>query len=88
MTKSKLNLKAKKNSRGASVAREVEPLEALQFLEDLRLLSTKVEGPKKMISIRLPEKIIDSLKIKAASKNMRYQTLIVMVLRDYLLKSE
>ncbi len=65
---------------------KIKPLQALQFLEDLRLLSSNIDGPKKLISIRLPEKMIRSLKIKASQENKKYQSLIVEAIKDYLIK--
>lgn len=80
-TKKSRSLKPKKTATS-----KIQPIQALQFLEDLRLLNSNIDGPKKMISIRLPEKIIQSLKIKAAYENKKYQSLIIEAIKEYINK--
>lgn len=80
-TKKSRSLKPKNKPKS-----KIQPIQALQFLEDLRLLNSNIDGPKKMISIRLPEKIIQSLKTKAAYENKKYQSLIIEAIKEYLNK--
>lgn len=64
--------------------KKITPSEALQFLEEMRTLNTKIDGPKKMISIRIPENLLKLLKSKAKFENKNYQNLIVESIRNYL----
>ena len=58
----------------------------LIFLEDMRLLNQHKQGPKKLISIRIPENLIFALKNKAEFENKKYQNLIVQAIEEFLLK--
>lgn len=60
---------------------KVSPMEALQFLEDFRKLSSKIDEPTKAISIRIPENILRALKTRAKSEEKKYQSLIIEILR-------
>ena len=59
---------------------------ALIFLEEMRTLSQRKHGPKKIISIRIPENFIRALKGKAEFENRKYQNLIVQAIEEFLLK--
>ena len=56
----------------------------LMFLEEMRLLNQKTQGPKKLISIRIPENLISALKKKAELENKKYQNLIVQAIEEFL----
>ncbi|MBN20647.1 MAG: hypothetical protein CL678_05100 [Bdellovibrionaceae bacterium] len=58
--------------------------EIAQFLDDYQKVFYSDEGKRKLISIRVPEKLLDLFKAKAKLKNQRYQTLIVELMRDWL----
>lgn len=64
--------------------KNIKPIEALEFLESMRTLSSQIDGDKKMISIRIPENLIKALKLKAKVENKKYQNLIVESIREYL----
>ena len=57
---------------------------ALMFLEDMRTLTQQKHGPKKLISIRIPENFIQALKTKANIENKKYQNLIVQAIEEFL----
>ncbi len=59
----------------------ITPEEALTFLENMRTLNQKIDGPKKMISIRIPENLLKALKSKAKFENKKYQNIIVEYIR-------
>ena len=63
---------------------EVNIEKALMFLEDMRTLSQQKHGPKKLISIRVPENFIQALKAKADFENKKYQNLIVQAIEEFL----
>lgn len=65
----------------------IAPEEALKFLENMRTLNKKIDGPKKPISIRIPENILEAIKIKANLENRKYQNLIVDIVREYLVNN-
>jgi len=62
----------------------IKPLDALEFLESMRLLSSQIDEEKKMISMRIPQNLIRALKLKAKVENKKYQNLIVESIREYL----
>ncbi len=70
------------------ISENIKPADALKFLEDFRLLGSNIDGPKKMISIRLPENLIRNLKNKAKIENKKYQALIIESIRSYLKKNK
>jgi hypothetical protein len=72
----------KKNLKPSS--RKISPAEAIQFLDDVRKLSSQVDEPTVPISIRLPNNILRSLRLKAKAENKKYQSLIVECLRKCL----
>lgn len=65
---------------------KIQPEDALKFLEDMRTLNSKKDLPKKLISIRIPENLINLLKTKAELEDRKYQNLIVESIREYLTK--
>lgn len=46
----------------------ISPEEAIQFLEDMRLMSMNVDEPTVAISLRVPGNVLRSIKVKAGSK--------------------
>ena len=46
----------------------------LMFLEEMRVLNQQKQGPKKLISIRVPENFIRALKTKAEFENRNIKT--------------
>jgi predicted DNA binding CopG/RHH family protein len=69
----------KKTADGRSL--EISPEEALRFLEDFRNLSSEIDEPTQMISIRIPGNVLRALKLKAKADGKKYQSLIVEYLR-------
>lgn len=86
MSKSKFK-KEDKNLKNSSLAtHKISPLEALQFLEDIRTLQSDIDEPRKAISIRVPGNILRAIKLKAKAEGKKYQSLIVEYLRQGLKK--
>lgn len=59
----------------------VSPAEALQFLESIRQMAEDKDKPTKLISLRVPENILNAVKTKAKAENKKYQSLIVQYIR-------
>lgn len=60
----------------------VPPLQALHFLEDMRVLYSTKDEPTKPISLRLPANLLRLLKTRAATEGKKYQSLMIEILRD------
>ena len=74
-------------TRKRPLAREtdaVTPLQALQFLEDVRVLYSSMDEATSAISLRVPENILRLLKTRAAVEGKKYQSLIIQILRESL----
>ena len=59
----------------------ISPEEAIQFLEDIRTLSDAIDEKTIAISLRVPENILRSVKLKAKQQNKKYQSLMIEYLR-------
>ena len=55
----------------------------LQFLEDFRLLQAK-KSPSKLISMKVPENLLQAFKGRCEVANIPYQTQIKKLMRDWL----
>lgn len=66
---------------------EIKPEDAIQFLEDIRNMSSHVDEPSVAISIRIPGNILRSLKLKAKAEGKKYQSLMIEYVRKGLLKN-
>lgn len=59
------------------------PEQTLQFLEDFRAMVTGQDQTTKMISLRVPENVLNSFKVKAKGKNFKYQSVIIQLMRKW-----
>ncbi|MDB5037564.1 MAG: hypothetical protein JWQ35_1092 [Bacteriovoracaceae bacterium] len=57
----------------------------LEFQDDFQKLASGRDEPTQAISIRIPENVLRSIKLIATLRNQRYQSLIVSVLRDFVM---
>ena len=60
----------------------ISPEDAIQFLENIRIMSSEVDEPTIAISLRIPGNILRTLKLKAKADGKKYQSLIVELLRN------
>ncbi len=60
------------------------PDQIVQFLEDYKNIAAGEEGPRKLISLRVPEKLLEQFKAKARGDAKAYQTQIVELMRRWL----
>lgn len=70
-------------------ARKASPTQIAKFLDDFRKLQTqspqpKERDPSKLISLRLPLRILLRLKARAKAEQIPYQTLLKKILEDNL----
>lgn len=70
------------NKRDSKISKDVVSAEqALQFLEDIRILNADVDETTVPISLRIPGNILRAIKLKAKADGKKYQSLIVEYLR-------
>jgi len=67
-------------------SRELSSDNIAKFLENFRLLhgSREAQSKSKLISMKVPEDLLDSFKVKAKLHGMRYQTQIKELMKDWL----
>lgn len=63
--------------------RKLSPDQIAQFLEDFRLMNQQ-EGKSKLISIKIPENLLRSFRIKCELSGSRYQTQIKELMREWI----
>ena len=64
--------------------RNMRPEEILEFLESFRRLQYAKPCKSKLISIKVPEDLLEAFKLKAKANNIRYQTQIKVLMREWL----
>lgn len=76
----------KKNLSQSSVKKtpRISPDEAMEFIESFKKMLLEKDEPTKLISIRIPENILNVLKTHAKTNGKKYQSLIVEILRKEL----
>ncbi len=55
-----------------------------KFLEDFQLMIAGIDDKTKMISLRVPENILSAFKFKAEKRNLKYQSLIIDLMRKWI----
>ena len=70
-------IKNKKNNSKT----EISPLQSVQFLEDMRKLSSNTNEPTIPISLRVPANLLRAVKTRAKIDGKRYQSLIIEFIR-------
>lgn len=71
----------KKNSKKMRVQKTVTAEQAVQFLEDMRIMSSEQDEPTVAISLRVPQNILRALKTKARVEGKKYQSLMIEYFR-------
>lgn len=62
-------------------------LKNIQFLEDMRKLSSSLNNQSKLISMKIPENLLRTFKAKCEAKDLKYQTQIKKLMLEWLSKS-
>lgn len=63
------------------VQKTVTAEQAVQFLEDMRIMSSEQDEPTVAISLRVPQNILRALKTKARVEGKKYQSLMIEYFR-------
>ena len=63
---------------------EMSPDEIVKFLEDFRRIHGKRPSKSRLISMKVPEDLLDAFKAKARLHGMRYQTQIKRLMEAWL----
>ncbi len=73
----------KKTKQFLKKQEKLTPEQTLQFLEDFSNLMHGKDTPTKLISLRVPENILSVFKDKAKKMDLKYQSQIVKLMRDW-----
>ena len=68
--------------------REMSTEQILRFLDDFRRLHGAKPAASKLISIKVPEDLLDAFKAKAKLAGTPYQTRIKALMKDWLLEAQ
>lgn len=79
--------KQKTKIRTLTKNEEKKITEALHFIEGFSKMIHDKDEPTKLISIRVPENLLNLLKKKAQYEGKKYQSMIVQAVREYLKKA-
>ena len=60
------------------------PTQRLEFLESFRKMQEVESSTSTLISIRIPDDLLNAFKFKAESQGLKYQTLIKSLMKAYL----
>jgi predicted DNA binding CopG/RHH family protein len=63
--------------------RKLSPTQIARFLEDYRVM-LEDEGESKLISVRIPSRLLDAFKRRSAAEGVKYQAKIKTLMREYL----
>lgn len=66
---------------------EITPAQAIDFLESMRILHEDKDEKTELISIRVPQNLLKTLKTKAKIENKKYQSMIINYIRQGLKKN-
>lgn len=59
------------------------PIQVLEFLDQFQQVVAGQEGARKLISLRVPERLLEQFKLKSKSQGFAYQTQIVRLMREW-----
>jgi len=58
--------------------------EIARFLDDFRKVDGQPQSPSKLISIKVPESLLQAFKTKSTLNGLRYQTQIKVLMKEWL----
>ena len=58
--------------------------ERLEFIENFRLMHSEQKSPSKLISMKVPENLLDAFKHKSKLSGIAYQTQIKKLMKQWL----
>ncbi len=66
---------------------KMTPGQIVKFLDDFRIMYFEVKAQKsKLISIKIPENLLESFRVKSKLNDVPYQTQIKRLMKDWLYK--
>lgn len=65
--------------------KKISPSQAAEFVENYRQMIFSQPAKRKLISLRVPENILENFKVKAKQSGVRYQTMIVELMQKWIL---
>ncbi len=77
----------KKRTRPKQIHKKSEkmrPEQILTFLQDYSAMIHGKDMPTQLISMRVPKNILELFKLKSKSQNLKYQTHIVALMREWI----
>jgi predicted DNA binding CopG/RHH family protein len=80
--------RGKSRTKKAPAAKSQENLRNLQFLEDMRTLSSRISDRSKLISIKVPENLLRAFRFACESREVKYQTQIKKLMAEWLDKEK
>lgn len=66
--------------------RGMTPDQVIRFLEDFRRLHARRPAPSKLISLKVPEDLLQTFRQRAALAGVPYQTQIKQLMREWVLE--
>jgi len=82
MEKRKTLQKSSKNRIKAD--KKMTPKEVLEFLDEFQQVVQGQEGKRKLISLRVPENLLEQFRFKSKKNRIPYQSQIVELMRNWL----
>jgi predicted DNA binding CopG/RHH family protein len=64
--------------------RAMKPVEVLEFLESFRLIHDSTSARSRLISLKIPENLLDAFRARCRLEGVRYQTQIKRLMNDWL----
>jgi uncharacterized protein (DUF4415 family) len=68
-------------------SRKLTPDQVLQFLDDFRRMHGVRDGPPRLISLKVPESLLNAFRARCGLEGRRYQTQIKVLMREWLERS-
>lgn len=83
MKKKAIQLANHSRTGRAGVDSKIIPEQALAFLNEFQLLMQGDEGPTRLISLRVPERLLEVFRARCSREGRRYQTRILELMREW-----
>lgn len=64
--------------------KKMRPEEILRFLEEFRILNSSSNGKSRLISLKIPESMLELFKLKARLEGKKYQTQIKSLMQSWI----
>jgi predicted DNA binding CopG/RHH family protein len=63
--------------------RKLSPTDIVRFLDDFRRLHSQEKSKSRLISMKVPERLLRAFRLKAKAKGQKYQTQIKVLMQDW-----